>query len=91
MTDIKAVADDGLWVQAKKIIGKFGGARRLARILETIGKPRDPVNIYRWMYPKSRGGSDGIIPTAALPDVIAAARFEGIHISSEDLDPRPNE
>lgn len=68
---------------------KFGGARHLARALERIGKYRDPSVIYRWMYPRrgSGSGTDGIIPTSAIKDVLMAARNEGIFISPEELHP----
>lgn len=75
--------------QAQRIIDKFGGAKRLSEILSHVGKPRDFVTIYRWTYPKSVGGTDGLIPTAAWPDIFLAARFDGVVLSSEEMDPRP--
>ena len=71
-----------MYNQAKKIIAKFGNARRLA---ELIGV--HPVNVYRWSYPRARGGTDGLIPTASLAKVLLAARTDGILLTMDDLAP----
>jgi hypothetical protein len=75
--------------QAERIIKKFKNARVLARILCEIGRPKEKSTIYKWTYPRNRQGSGGLIPTAAWDDILAAARYEGIVITSEDMDPRP--
>lgn len=71
-----------MYNQAEKIIAKFGNARRLA---ELIGV--HPVNVYRWTYPRTRGGTDGLIPTASLAKVLYAARADGILLTMDDLAP----
>lgn len=63
------------------------GARRLSEILEIIGYPKTPASIYRWTYPRSRGGTGGLIPTSAWPLIHLAARYAGILITAEDRDP----
>jgi hypothetical protein len=73
--------------QAYRIIDKFGGARKLARSLKAIGRPRNPSVIYKWMYPRNKGGTDGLIPTSAWPDLLLAAKAEGILLEPEDKDP----
>jgi hypothetical protein len=75
--------------QAERVIAKFGGARDLARAFQAINKPKDPSTIFKWTYPKSKGGTGGLIPTRVWPDVMAAARYSGVFITIEDLDPRP--
>jgi hypothetical protein len=75
--------------QAERIIKKFKNARVLSRILTEIGRPRDKSTIYKWLYPRNRQGTGGLVPTKAWDDVLAAARYEGIIITSEDMDPRP--
>lgn len=72
-----------MYGQAKRVIAKLGGAYSAARIsgLEVSA-------IYRWTYPKERGGTEGLIPAASLARVIDAAAKEGIELTSEDLDPR---
>ena len=74
--------------QAHRIFLKFGGVVGLCKALELIQRPRQLQAMYRWLYSRDRGGSDGLIPTQAMPDVLLAARYMGIVLSSEDLDPR---
>lgn len=68
--------------QAERVIEKFGGPKNLARI---IG--RDVATVYKWMYPKTKGGTGGLIPTQALTEVMAAARQQGIFLTTADLFP----
>ena len=77
--------------QAERIIRKFGGPRDLWRSLQVLdpSKHRNPTSIYRWQYSKAVGGTGGLIPTAALGDIIEAARANGIFLDVDDLDPRP--
>lgn len=77
--------------QAERILKKFGGAPRLAGLFKTLGIGRNLHGIYKWTYPSERGGTGGVIPHLALRDVLEAARFDGIYLSPEDLDPRPAE
>ena len=71
--------------QAGKIIKKLGGFRRTARLL---GVARSTV--YRWTWPRSEGGTGGIIPPKMLPGLILAARRDGILLSPQDLYPEPS-
>jgi hypothetical protein len=74
--------------QAARIIRKFGNAAKLARALDALGDPakrRDQSAINRWTYPKAKGGTGGVIPSSALPDVLAAARVQGILVTAADL------
>ncbi|CAB4121016.1 hypothetical protein UFOVP7_14 [uncultured Caudovirales phage] len=71
-----------MYNQAEKIISKFGNARRLA---ELIGV--HPVNVYRWTYPRARGGTDGLIPTSSLAKILLAARTDGILLTLDDFVP----
>lgn len=77
--------------QAQRVIAKFGGARQLAQALSRLelGKRRDAANVYRWTYPKSKGGTGGLIPSSAMADVLEAARLDGVLLTAEDIDPRP--
>jgi len=74
--------------QASRIVDKFGGPGRLANLMKFHGRPRNRVNIYRWNYPRSKGGTNGLIPTSALDDILYVARREGIYLSDDDLKPR---
>ena len=68
--------------QASKIIARFGGESRLAKL---IGISR--ISVYRWQY-KRPIGSDGLIPTANIEKIKAVARLEGILIRDEDWLPQ---
>jgi amino-acid N-acetyltransferase len=76
--------------QAARIIAYFGGARELAKALQALndeGYARDPSSIYRWTYPRSRGGHDGVIPGDMILAVKAAARLLGIVIPDHEWRP----
>jgi hypothetical protein len=68
--------------QAGRVIKKFKNARRLAALLGC-----DPSKVYRWNHPRKKGGTDGLIPSCAMPDVLRVARLEGIILTPEDLHP----
>lgn len=69
--------------QAEKIIERFGGETRIANALNC-----DVATIYRWTYPKDKGGTDGLIPSSAMAAVLNAADVLGIDITADDIDPR---
>lgn len=74
--------------QAERVLEKFGGARRLSKVLAILGRSKDPASMYKWTYSRDKGGTGGIIPTSAWADILAAARFDGVMITPEDTDPR---
>jgi DNA-binding transcriptional regulator YdaS (Cro superfamily) len=67
--------------QAQKIIQRFGGEAKLAKL---IGISR--ISVYRWQY-KRPIGADGLIPTANIEKIKAVARNEGILLRPEDWVP----
>lgn len=69
--------------QAQRVIAKFGGALKLAAAMDI-----DASCVYRWTYPKSRGGSGGVIPGKSIANVLRVARLHGVMLTAEDLDPR---
>lgn len=82
--------------QADSILARFGGPRRLvaalARLADTTGdesKRRNPATVYKWTYPRDKGGTGGYIPSSAWEDVRQAARLEGILLKPEDWFPEP--
>lgn len=76
--------------QADRLIDKFGGARALTRALQEAGFDINPTSVYRWTYPRDKGGTGGVIPHHSLQQIIVAARNDGIFLTTEDLDPRPS-
>ncbi len=77
--------------QARNIINKFGTAAELCRALKFANPdPKDHWNessVYRWTYPREKGGSGGEIPPHALRAVLRAARYSGIVLTLDDLYP----
>lgn len=75
--------------QAKRIIDKFGGMKRLVEIFHELKMPITLTTVYRWTYPLGvNNGTGGLIPTAAIPQILYAAKKKNIPLTSEDLDPR---
>lgn len=75
--------------QAQRVIAKFGGAYKLAQALNRLEpeKRRDPSNVFRWTYPRTKGGTGGMIPAGAMLDVLDAAKSEGILLTPDDFYP----
>ncbi len=74
--------------QAERIIEKFGGAARLTKILSSVGHPLPRSTVYRWLYPRSQGGTGGIIPITRWGALFLAAHHDGVFLTIEDFDPR---
>jgi len=47
-----------------------------------------PLTVYKWMYPVSKGGTGGRIPLGSLDRILAWCDLNGIHLTSQMLDPR---
>ncbi|MCB1476600.1 MAG: hypothetical protein H6883_07075 [Rhodobiaceae bacterium] len=70
---------------AKSVIAKLGGVEAVANV---TGK--HVSRIYRWMYPKDRGGTGGFIPQSDYGALLSYARASGIELSpSEFVEPLP--
>lgn len=65
--------------QAAKIIGKFGGARQLARLLN-----KNASAVYKWDYPLEKGGTGGFVPSSAITSVKEAAELAGVELTAAD-------
>jgi hypothetical protein len=77
--------------QAHRVIAKFGRPRDLCRALALAGEEvRDPSVVYRWTYERPMG-TGGLIPNAAIPAILKAARLQGIMLTVDDLRIRPLE
>lgn len=68
--------------QAARVIAKFGGAIKLAKLLGV-----EESTVFRWDYPRSKGGTDGIIPGKSLRRVLQLAQQQSISITPADLYP----
>lgn len=63
---------------ASNVIRICGGVRAVSSLVN-----RDETQVRRWMYPKSRRGTGGLIPTHVQQDLIDAARAQGIDLRPE--------
>lgn len=66
---------------AKSIIAKIG----IDAVCDVTGK--HVSRVYRWMYPKSRGGTGGLIPQSDAPALLAYAKQNGIDLSPAEFFP----
>jgi hypothetical protein len=71
---------------AEIIISKLGGVDEVARAAGV-----DVSRVYRWTYPKERGGTDGEVPRRHWQSLIMAAHMRGIELQHDDFFqiPRP--
>ena len=65
---------------AGRIIEKCGGVSRTA---ELVGRSKSWV--YRWTYPKDKGGTGGSVPRSAQEALLDAARKGKVQISPADF------
>lgn len=65
---------------AARIIEKCGGAQAVAEMLQV-----DISRVYRWTYPKDRGGSAGVIPSRHQEKLLVEASGRGIKLLPADF------
>lgn len=73
---------------ALRIIRRFGSMKNIHAAFKAAGHPKSKATIYKWTYPKERGGTGGIIPGSATFALHKAAFVAGVYLSPEDLDTR---
>lgn len=72
---------------ADSIIRKCGGHAQVAAWLGL-----SLTQVYRWTYPRERGGTGGLVPARRQAALLAKARQAGIDLDPADFfaaDPRP--
>lgn len=65
---------------AQAVIEKCGGFETVAEWLDL-----DLSNVYRFTYPRSRGGTGGLIPAKHQTTLLAKARDVGVDLRPEDF------
>lgn len=65
---------------ATSILAKIGGANVAAGI---TGK--HVSRVYRWCYPREKGGTGGVVPHDDATKLLAHAKANGIALSAEDF------
>jgi len=73
--------------QAARIFAKFGGTGKLCQALAEVGAERERSAVYKWSYPKDKGGTGGFVPSSAILDVKRAARYAGVLLTDADWAP----
>lgn len=69
--------------QAEHVIARFGGPIELAAAIGYTA-----AAVYKWTYPRHKGGCHGLIPTRALDRILTTARLFGVLLTANDLKPR---
>jgi hypothetical protein len=64
---------------ARSVIAKIG----VDKVAEITGK--HVSRVYRWMYPKEKGGTGGFIPPADAQVILAYAVSEGVPLSPAEF------
>lgn len=73
---------------AHRVISKFGpGDGKLSSAIRVVSEitGADPTRVYRWMRPREKGGTDGIIPSRAQMKLFEHAQRERIPLSPSDF------
>jgi len=87
------VKHEMIMTPAECVVRRFGGVYRLCNAVNAYqgedAVKLSPSTVYRWMYPKEKGGMGGLIPNAKVELVLRAARYSGVLIVPEDLTPKP--
>ena len=65
---------------AKTVIARMGGASRVSEITG-----RNIATVYRWMNPRERGGTDGIIPHEDARKLLECAEKNGLDLVHSDF------
>lgn len=65
---------------AAKVIGKLGGPQKVARLVKI-----NQSNVYRWQYPRERGGTGGTVPSQYQQKLLNYARRHGIDLDPSDF------
>lgn len=77
-------ADELRLEPARSIIEAFGNGDITAGISvvsEITG--RDRSRVLRWMYPKTKGGTDGAIPTGAIQTLFSEAKRRDLQLTAD--------
>lgn len=69
---------------AARVIGKLGGARRVAKLLGL-----NPTAVYKWTYERDRGGTGGLIPAEHQQALLDIGRREGCDLTPSDFFEKP--
>lgn len=69
---------------ASTIVKALGGPSAVARIVST-----HRVTVHKWMQPREKGGTGGVVPHWHIPALVAHAQRNGVDITEADFALRP--
>lgn len=72
---------------AHTVIGKFARNGKLSSGIDLISEitGSDRTSVYRWMRPKEKGGTGGLVPTKQQPKLLEYAQSECIPLGPHDF------
>jgi hypothetical protein len=71
---------------AEHVITKCGQGSRTDGVKAiAVWVNRTTKTVYCWAYPRTRGGTDGLIPADLQPTILRCARAAGIDLKPEDF------
>ena len=70
-------------LMAERVIRKLGGPVAVAELLGTSRQA-----IYKWTYPRERGGTGGYIPAKRQLELMIRAKMVGIQLTKDDFFPK---
>jgi len=65
---------------ARTIIEKLGGPTKISHKINV-----SRTHIYKWTYPRDKGGTGGTIPYWQIPKLLEMANSEGVTLSEYDF------
>jgi hypothetical protein len=68
---------------AQRVINKCGGIRNTAYIIGISVQ-----SVYKWTIPRSKGGTNGLVPQKRQIELMVAAKNHGIQLTHEDFFPK---
>ena len=72
---------------AYSLIKKFGGPKGLWSGIKVVAAVTrsDPSRVYRWMRPKEKGGTGGLIPSDRQKALLDYARENKLRVKADDF------
>jgi hypothetical protein len=70
---------------ARRVIEKFATDKRSGEYVLARALGCSVATVYRWDYPRARGGTDGRIPARWQTEILRAAAELGIKLTPADL------
>lgn len=78
---------------AHTVIRKFASNGKLSSGIDLISEitGSDRTSVYRWMRPKEKGGTGGLVPTKQQPKLLEYAKENYVPLATADFFERAHE